>query len=166
MVILVNFADVSFTSPTAKEDFTALLNEKNYSENKATGSARDFFSASSNGIFTKELKDENNTYEVTIVFGDALKQPDSEKNDENIYQNIFISNFNIDDYILYNQANRKENTVYLLYIFTEYSVLHLYDLGQVKINDVYVSNNNAYTLKTQSVDPNAGIFNKLLRNKK
>ena len=35
-------------------------------------------------------------------------------------------------------------------------------LGQVKINDQYISSNNAYTLKTQSVDPNAGIIKNLL----
>ena len=51
LVILVNFTDIAFTSPTAKEDFTALLNQKNYSKNGATGSAKDFFNASSNGVF-------------------------------------------------------------------------------------------------------------------
>lgn len=51
LVILVNFQDVKFTSETPKEDFTALLNEEGYAENGATGSARDFFRASSNDIF-------------------------------------------------------------------------------------------------------------------
>lgn len=52
IVILVNFADVKFTSPTAQQDFTRLLNEEGYSENGGTGSARDYFVASSNGAFT------------------------------------------------------------------------------------------------------------------
>ena len=51
LVILVNFKDVAFLSPTAKQDFTNLLNQQGYSNNDATGSARDFFMASSNNIF-------------------------------------------------------------------------------------------------------------------
>ncbi len=49
LVILVNFKDVSFVTP--KENFVNLLNEKGYSDNGATGSAKDFFEASSNGVF-------------------------------------------------------------------------------------------------------------------
>ena len=55
LVILVNYTDVAFTSPTAKEDFTALLNQKGYSNNDATGSAKDFFEACSNGIFSPDF---------------------------------------------------------------------------------------------------------------
>lgn len=51
LVILANFTDVKFTSPTAKEDYTRLLNETNYSENGATSSAREYFRTSSNGVF-------------------------------------------------------------------------------------------------------------------
>ena len=51
LVILVNFTDVKFTSPTAKDDYTRLLNETNYSENGATSSAREYFRTSSNGVF-------------------------------------------------------------------------------------------------------------------
>ena len=51
LVILVNFTDVKFTSSKAKEDYSRLLNETGYSENGATGSARDYFRASSNGVF-------------------------------------------------------------------------------------------------------------------
>lgn len=51
LVILVNFSDKKFTSPTAKEDYSRLLNETGYSDNGATGSARDYFRASSNGVF-------------------------------------------------------------------------------------------------------------------
>ena len=49
LVILVNFKDVQFTA--TKENFVNLLNEKGYSANGATGSARDFFEVSSNGVF-------------------------------------------------------------------------------------------------------------------
>lgn len=51
LVILVNFTDKKFTSPTAQKDYTRLLNEVGYSENGATGSARDYFKASSFGKF-------------------------------------------------------------------------------------------------------------------
>lgn len=55
LVILVNYSDLAFTSPTAKEDFTALLNQKGYSNNDATGSAKDFFEACSNGTFSPDF---------------------------------------------------------------------------------------------------------------
>ena len=46
IAILVNFTDVQFTIPNAKEAFYAMLNESGYSDNKGTGSARDYFIAS------------------------------------------------------------------------------------------------------------------------
>ena len=51
IVILVNFADLSFSSSTAQADYTALLNEKGYAKNGGTGSAKDFFLSSSNEVF-------------------------------------------------------------------------------------------------------------------
>lgn len=55
LVILVNFSNVKFTSPTANEDFTRMLNQYNYSDNEATGSARDYFRTSSFGVFDPEF---------------------------------------------------------------------------------------------------------------
>ena len=55
LVILVNFNDVKFTSTTAKADFTALLNERGYSKNGATGSANDYFRASTFEKFDPEF---------------------------------------------------------------------------------------------------------------
>ncbi len=52
LVILVNFSDKSFVVDNAQQAFTNLLNEKNYSGNGATGSAKDYFEASSNGQFS------------------------------------------------------------------------------------------------------------------
>ncbi|MCR4664600.1 MAG: M6 family metalloprotease domain-containing protein [Paludibacteraceae bacterium] len=51
LVILVNFSDVSFSVDNPKEAFYKMLNESGYSENGGTGSARDYFIASSNGVF-------------------------------------------------------------------------------------------------------------------
>ncbi len=51
LVILVNYSDVKFTVPNAKQAFTNLLNQAGYSQNDAVGSARDYFSASSGGAF-------------------------------------------------------------------------------------------------------------------
>ena len=51
IVILVNFTDKKFTSSTAKDDYTRLLNEVGYADNGATSSARDYFSASSYEAF-------------------------------------------------------------------------------------------------------------------
>lgn len=55
LVILVNFSDVSFTSPTANQDFTNLLNQSGYSLNGGTGSARDYFIASSDSAFAPQF---------------------------------------------------------------------------------------------------------------
>ena len=51
LVILVQFSDVSFTSSTAQSDFSSLLNDKGYSKNGATGSARDYYYDNSDGRF-------------------------------------------------------------------------------------------------------------------
>ena len=55
LVILVNFSDCSFKSKTAKSDFVNLLNQNDYAENGATGSARDYFRNASNGKFDPEF---------------------------------------------------------------------------------------------------------------
>ncbi len=55
LVILVNFADQSFVIPYPREAFTRMLNKEGYSENKGTGSARDYFRDSSTGAFDPEF---------------------------------------------------------------------------------------------------------------
>jgi len=42
-VFLVQFSDVQFSSETANDDFTRLLNEEGYSDNGGTGSVHDFY---------------------------------------------------------------------------------------------------------------------------
>lgn len=51
LVILVNFSDKSFESATAEDDFHNLLNQEGYSENGATGSARDYYVQNSMSSF-------------------------------------------------------------------------------------------------------------------
>lgn len=51
IVILLNFKDVHFQNSNPNKQFTDLLNEKGYSLNGATGSARDFFLACSDSVF-------------------------------------------------------------------------------------------------------------------
>ena len=51
LAILVEFADNEFTIPTPNETYRRMLNEEGFSDYNATGSARDYFLASSNGIF-------------------------------------------------------------------------------------------------------------------
>lgn len=51
IVILVNFSDISFSIPNPKESFERMLNEKDYHDNHGTGSARDYFIATSMGKF-------------------------------------------------------------------------------------------------------------------
>lgn len=55
LVILVNFADREFVIPNARQEFEKMLNEPGYSENEATGSAYDFFVASSQGQFAPQF---------------------------------------------------------------------------------------------------------------
>lgn len=51
LVILAEFADNTFVSPTAQSDFSRMMNEPGYSDFGATGSARDYFLAQSDGKF-------------------------------------------------------------------------------------------------------------------
>ena len=51
LVFLVNYTDVKFTTPNANNYFSRLLNEEGFSDNRATGSARDYFLDQSNGKF-------------------------------------------------------------------------------------------------------------------
>lgn len=55
LVILVNFSDLSFITPTPKTAFTNLLNQNGYSANGGTGSAKDYFHDSSSGVFSPEF---------------------------------------------------------------------------------------------------------------
>lgn len=55
LVILVNFSDVKFVTPNPQASFRRLLNEEGYSDNNGVGSARDYFKACSNGVFSPQF---------------------------------------------------------------------------------------------------------------
>jgi M6 family metalloprotease-like protein len=55
LVILVNFSDVKFVTPTPQVAFTNLLNQNKYSSNGGTGSAKDYFHDSSMGVFNPQF---------------------------------------------------------------------------------------------------------------
>lgn len=55
LVILVEYSDVGFKLADPKQYFTDLLNKEGFSEYNATGSARDWFLAASNGVFDPEF---------------------------------------------------------------------------------------------------------------
>ena len=55
IVILANFSDIKFTVRNPQEAYTRLLNESGYDENGGTGSARDYFIASSDSLFQPEF---------------------------------------------------------------------------------------------------------------
>ncbi len=55
LVILVNFADISFVTPNPQAAFTDLLNKEGYNANGGTGSARDYFKDNSMGTFTPQF---------------------------------------------------------------------------------------------------------------
>lgn len=55
LVILVEYQDVKFVTPNGNQAFHDMLNKKGYSENKGTGSAKDYFEANSCGNFTIDI---------------------------------------------------------------------------------------------------------------
>lgn len=55
LVILVSFPDKWFSITNPRDYFSRMLNEEGFSDNRATGSARDFFVANSNGMFTPDF---------------------------------------------------------------------------------------------------------------
>jgi len=55
LVILANFADTAFVVPSPQTAYTNLLNQVGYSANGGTGSARDYFMASSYGKFAPDF---------------------------------------------------------------------------------------------------------------
>lgn len=116
-----------------KENDNDGIGEINFSINRENLATYD------KNIIEKDLlsEDEKTTYKVTLVFGDVIKK---EENNDDFILDVQLANFNIDDYVFYNQNNRAENTIYLLYVFTDASVYHLYDLGQKIDEGKYVDN--------------------------
>ncbi|MDD4455411.1 MAG: M6 family metalloprotease domain-containing protein [Candidatus Methanomethylophilaceae archaeon] len=55
LVILVQFADLTFASASASEDFFNMLNLPGYSANRGTGSAYDYFYENSSGQFNPQF---------------------------------------------------------------------------------------------------------------
>jgi len=55
LVILVNFKDLNFVTPSPKTAYTNLLNQSGYSTNGGTGSAKDYFHDSSMGGFNPQF---------------------------------------------------------------------------------------------------------------
>lgn len=56
MILLVEFQDVKFQTPNPHEAFTDLIKQKGYSHGGAQGSALDYFTDQSNGIFTPDFQ--------------------------------------------------------------------------------------------------------------
>lgn len=52
LVVLIEYADTPFSIPDVEETFNAMLNKEGFSDYGAKGSARDYYIASSNGLFT------------------------------------------------------------------------------------------------------------------
>ena len=55
LVILAGFSDKNFSSSSAQADFDRLLNQEGYSDNGATGSARDYYVQNSGGRFIPQF---------------------------------------------------------------------------------------------------------------
>ena len=55
LVVLVEYQDVKFVTPNANQAFHDMLNKEGYSDNKGTGSAKDYFEDNSCGNFTIDI---------------------------------------------------------------------------------------------------------------
>ena len=55
LVILVEFPTQPFVTPNPAQQFSNLLNQKGYTDNGATGSAADYFEASTAGLFQPQF---------------------------------------------------------------------------------------------------------------
>ncbi|MEG2755758.1 MAG: M6 family metalloprotease domain-containing protein, partial [Mucinivorans sp.] len=133
LVILVNFSDVPFSVSAPNNAFTNMLNQKGYSRNGATGSAKDYFKATSFGKYnpdftvvgpvnipgTMKFYGENNTSKQDInaaqMVVDACNEADKagvnfadyDSNNDGQVDNVFIY------YAGYNEAEYGgENTIW------------------------------------------------------
>lgn len=79
LVLLVQYSDIKFNSPTIREDMDAMLNKEGYNLNGCPGSIRDYFMASSNGKFRP-------TFDVSPVI--TLPQTSSYYVGTNKYDNV------------------------------------------------------------------------------
>lgn len=55
IVVLVEFTDKTFTIPSPNDYFNRMLNQQNFSDDRATGSARDYFYENSSGLFEPQF---------------------------------------------------------------------------------------------------------------
>ncbi len=56
LILLVQFSDITFTTPNPQESFNNLINQEGYSNNGGTGSALDYFRDNSSGLFTPNFE--------------------------------------------------------------------------------------------------------------
>lgn len=75
LVILVQFPDRTFSVPDPRTAFSRMLNEEGYSDNNATGSARDYYVDNSNGKFNPHF-DVVGPYTLSMLSTDYVAHDD------------------------------------------------------------------------------------------
>lgn len=171
-VILSGFSNINrmnyFTSKTfQKSDYSLIIEEQIGLDEIKLEISKDNIAKfdlpeNSDGIFVKRLKDENGVnFHVTIVVDTINKDNNEELSNEDLSNERTLSNFDIQDYRNYYINTREENTVYLLYVLTETTIFHLYDLGQKFENGEYVDASTVYIMHKTVTDEDAGFFKKL-----
>ncbi len=113
----------------------------------------------SNGVFTEKLKANDLTYEVTMVFEKTVETSDPNESEPKVER---VIDFNVSDYIYYNRANRKENTVYMLYVFTKDILYRVYDLGEELSGEEYKETVEIFSITHRVKKEDANIFDSLL----
>ncbi|MDO4191131.1 MAG: M6 family metalloprotease domain-containing protein [Bacteroidales bacterium] len=117
LVILVNFSDVQFTIQNPQQAFSKMLNEQGYSANGGTGSAADYYTASSDSLFTP-IFDVYGPYTVsqTMAYYGA---PKGSSNDSEVRQMITeacnLANDDVDFSIYDTDNDGKVDNVFVYY---------------------------------------------------
>ena len=112
-----------------------------------------------NGIYNYFIESEQSKYDITVVFAKVNR---TEIENSGGYINVELENFDIQEYLTSKRATRQEDVEYQLYVFTDFTVYHLYNLGQVKVNDKYEETSELLYSFELVPDENAGFIDKLV----
>ena len=97
LVLLIEFDDLSFSVPDARDAFDRMLNQPDYSENSATGSVRDYYIDNSSGQF-RPVYDVYGPVRVSREYSYYGKD-----NDNNAYEALKEACVKLDDTVDFSQ---------------------------------------------------------------
>ena len=116
LVILVEFPDQTFIAPNPAEQFSNLLNQKGYKDNGATGSAADYFEASTFGLFQPEF-DVIGPYMLpqnSVYYGENISRADGRPR-EMVVDACTLANDDVDFTLYDTDGNGNVDNVFIYY---------------------------------------------------